>query len=599
MRKTLSVILIAGLTVSTALGSAVPTYAQTQNTPSTERYAFTPLPQQNEYGEIVKVSTSVKDPQDQNQNENIQNVGITGFELEERGQSPNVTEVQAIAAATVGQWNLAVLKARLETALRRLVDELSTLFSFSSIMSFLGVQTQLNEQDVADAQQVERAATDSLWGAINLMARDYQANLRKKTLQDAFELENIDRIQEPQSIGIACDIVSRRLGATAREYRAQNHRTFRATVAGNLSSGVASFGSSGNFTGASGGNGGGGSGSVNGGGGGSGSGGGNGITTTEEEATKGPQEADEAYFNEILPRWCNPDGEGGKLNVICDDQYTSIRPGKYYDDIDHINRDSNFAKAFFDYNSLTIIPPALLEQGDNVRLERFSEFDTQKINYQATSDFIRNLFPTSFIPLEESKLKQGYDPETGSAKDTNVVQYLVNKRRFDALRSIPQATFAELQARRVGAEDTQVNYELQAHIVEVLGIVIPGIEADKQGAIETYYKNLLEKDENNEVLTPQEEIMLSIGLNPSKEALLEVLARRQFTSPTFLTKILGNDPDQDLKPEILESSAMRSIVMKDLLDSMLRTEAITAGVLELMVRDLKDDIEDLNNSLLN
>lgn len=547
---TVFVYILATILMSFTSPMSPQAHAQEQNSP------------QLAYSTIPREDTA---PQDfDTQQQNIQQASLGGFDVEGPQNSPNIQQAGLSAiAAQIG----ATMKANLLAQLQMLVQTLITQFlTLGGLLDFLFFEQNQSEQDIMDASNTEGIVVDFMLSFIELIGLDAFANQYRKNTQTVFTLNQRARLTSAPSLTRMCQMSSARSSSVVSYIQQRRASTDISTDIFNRSRGV---GRPGGRPDAGGGGGGSGSGTGDG----SGDGAGDDVLNVSEEGEIG--DLVERFNNQFF-LWCDPNDEGGNLEGICINDNTNPFRNQFTPqwrftngiwDEEYINNDINFAKAFL--------------HPDRITLDKDNPRDLNRI---AMAHFQTNMFPVVLNNLDEDTLKRAVID--GEAGDTDVLEYLLARRRFEAMRSIAQKTFGELQARREGM---QPNEALLDYVAQLLGY------ADYDTAkSETNDFNPGDESDIQKVETAK--IFNSLGEEPSMAAILEVMARMQYLSPVFFADLASTDPGF-INSRVLEAGAIRSVVMKELLDSMLRTEALTSSLLELNLRDYKEKVIDQGSYL--
>lgn len=205
--------------------------------------------------------------------------------------------------------------------------------------------------------------------------------------------------------------------------------------------------------------------------------------------------------------------------------------------------------------------PTILE---GERYERDLVADTTIAEY-----FMTHIFREAIPAVPEEVFDNAYNEETQSL-DVNVAQFLLDHRSLQAYRSVAKNSFITIINRKnpfqmaTSVDDNPTLLEQASEMF--LGVERgEGVTGDK---FTDFYKNIFEE-------------MMGEGQDaPSYEGQLEFLAKMLYMHPDFLADTAN---EENFENKLLVTSATKSIVTHDLLQSMMRQEAILATLLEVLL----------------
>lgn len=214
-----------------------------------------------------------------------------------------------------------------------------------------------------------------------------------------------------------------------------------------------------------------------------------------------------------------------------------------------------------------------LDENNEPQVMTGDQFTRHKAVDQFVAEtFMHHLFREAVPPLDKAKVEAAYNAETGLL-DNNVAQFLLDHRSLQVYRSVAKNSFINIINRKnqfKTAENAQTTLIQKAE-----DLFLAPEEADTEDGLTGFYRNMLQELEGD----PEN------GVYPSYEAQLEFLAKLIYLHPNFQGAV-----DEEFYNQLLVTSATKSIVTHDLMQSMQRQEALLATMLEVMLEPKHDAV---------
>ncbi|HCK32735.1 MAG TPA: hypothetical protein DHW10_04230 [Rhodospirillaceae bacterium] len=296
------------------------------------------------------------------------------------------------------------------------------------------------------------------------------------------------------------------------------------------------------------------------------------------------------------PAECNESGEGDKQcngikNIITDEngerslgkslietlpgqnETFSKHPGIY-------NLDTNYTKAI-DLRRTWGLGHYWETTADG-KMEKTAHERMPVVDRKIADHFMTSIFDEAVPPLQKKVVEDAYDPNTGRLNN-EVAQHLLDRRSIETSRSVAKNSFLHIISRRQPfstrtASKKTVMYDFAEVFYNTEGLTPEQI----QTGMNDYFVGKMEE------LTPEkrptedgEKFII-----PGYEAQLEFLAKLMYLHPSFVASA-SDRVDQ----KILLATATKSIVSYDLMQSMIRQEAILATLLETLLADKQAEVE--------
>ncbi len=239
-------------------------------------------------------------------------------------------------------------------------------------------------------------------------------------------------------------------------------------------------------------------------------------------AGEGKDQDRKSRLNMFIEKFCNKTDHAGALQELCKDGGGS--PSQ-------INMDINYTQAINNKLTLDIDPT------DNPGT---ATIDEENIYALSANLFSHNVPPA----IADGELINS------DGSPTSKVQDLLNFRSVAAKRSVAQNSFAAITALKA--------------------------EGDSEAA--PFLKSILTESGIN-----PSDIEASLGENPSYYAQMEVLTKDIYQNPIFYSNLYDKPANIERKSAAL--LALELMQDRDIYDSLLRSEAVIATMIELLIRD--------------
>lgn len=243
----------------------------------------------------------------------------------------------------------------------------------------------------------------------------------------------------------------------------------------------------------------------------------------------GEKQDRESRINLFITKFCNKTDHAGALTKLCKDSNP---------DPEQVNMDIDYTNAIDTKLTLEVDPLKPIYENPSQDEE----------NLFAISS---NLFGNKVLPkISDARLMQNGNP-------TNNVQYLLDIRALAAKRSVAQNSFAAITSLKTQSNGQGAPF-LKAFLKET-GITDPEIEK-------------------------------KLGEKPSYYAQMEMLTKTIYQNPSFYANLYDNPVNVERKGVAL--LALELMQDRDIYESLLRSEAVLATMIEVLLRDEQTRVQE-------
>jgi len=222
------------------------------------------------------------------------------------------------------------------------------------------------------------------------------------------------------------------------------------------------------------------------------------------------------------------------------------------------------------------------EMNDAFEMEKTEEKRMPVVDRKIAEHFMTSIFDEAVPPLQKKVVEDAYDPNTGRLNN-EVAQHLLDRRSIETSRSVAKNSFLHIISRRQPFTTSNADRTIMQDFTEVFYNEDGLTEEQIKEGMNDYFIGKMEEltpDDHPDPARSGQKIM------PGYEAQLEFMAKLMYLHPKFVAAA-----DDRVDQKILLATATKSIVSYDLMQSMIRQEAILATLLETMLAGKQAEIE--------